>query len=256
MCSPAYRKKSLRESSISRACASLTNLSANWRRLAFNTARPALSDVRVRRAIAEAVDWNRLNRTVYHDLNIRARSDIVPDSWAAPSVPLYPYDPQAARALLDAAGWRSAGSGIRRKDGVPLDLEINATNKPGNADAEVQMQQALRSVGIALAVKNYPASLLFAQNGPLYTGRYDMEWSIDTNGPDPDNEGNWSARFIPPRGANTSFLRDPIVTRTSDAAIRTFDRRHAQSAVSDRRDAHSRRRSGGILLVVDRGRCV
>jgi ABC-type transport system substrate-binding protein len=86
------------------------------------------------------------------------------------------------------------------------------------------MQQQLRAVGIDLTIKNYPPSLLFAQNGPLYTGRYDMEFSIDTNAPDPDNEGEWSSRFMPPHGANTEFLADPVVDRTSHAALLTFDR--------------------------------
>jgi ABC-type transport system substrate-binding protein len=62
-------------------------------------------------------------------------------------------------------------------------------------------------------------------NGPLYGGKYDLEWSIETNGPDPDNSGDWSGAFIPPNGANTSWLNDPIVNRTSAAAASTFDAR-------------------------------
>ncbi len=108
--------------------------------------------------------------------------------------------------------------------GARLHLTISATNKPGNEQAELQMQQTLRDAGIDLEIKNYPASVLFAQDGPLYTGKYDLEWSIDTDGPDPDNQGAWSGDFVPPKGANTSFLRDPIITKTADAAIRTFDR--------------------------------
>ncbi len=188
-------------------------LSANWRRLAIDTARPGLNDVRVRRAIAEAIDWDRINQTVYHGENLRAHSDIPPDSWAAPTIPFFRYDPADAGRLMHAA------LGTRR-----LALTINATNKPGNEQAELQMQQALRPIGIDLDIKNYPASVLFAQDGPLYTGKYDLEWSIDTNAPDPDNQGSWSGDFLPPNGANTSFLRDPTITQTSDAAIRTFDR--------------------------------
>jgi len=200
------------------------HLSANWRRLAINCTRPGLRDVRVRRAIAEAIDWDRINTTVYRGLNVRAHSDIPPDSWAAPAIPLYPHDPAGARRLLDAAGFHLGPDGIRTNGGTPLRFVISATNKPGNEQAELQMQQDLGGVGIALLIKNYPPSVLFAQDGPLYTGRYDMEWSIDTNAPDPDNQGEWSAAFIPPHGANTSFLRDPVITATSDAAIRTFDR--------------------------------
>jgi len=72
-------------------------------------------------------------------------------------------------------------------------------------------------------IRNYPINVLFAQNGPIYSGKYDLEWTVETNGPDPDNSGSWNGAFIPPHGANTSWLNDPIVNQTSIAALRTFD---------------------------------
>ncbi|MBV9647197.1 MAG: peptide ABC transporter substrate-binding protein [Candidatus Eremiobacteraeota bacterium] len=199
-------------------------LVANFRRLVMNCSRPALSDRRVRLAIAEAIDWARMNATIFHGANIPARSDIPPNSWAAPNIPFYRYDPRDAHRLLDAAGWRLGPDALRARAGEPLRLTVSATNKPFNEQSEVQMQQQLRAIGIDLSIKNYPASYLFAQNGPLYTGKYDLEFSIDTNAPDPDNQGSWSGDFVPPKGANTTFLHDPIITATSEAAIRTFDR--------------------------------
>ena len=199
-------------------------LVANFRRLVMNTAKPTLHDRTVRLAIAEAIDWARMNDTVFHGVNERARSDIPPGSWAAPDIPFYRHDPADAQRLLDSAGWRVAPGGIRERDGVPLRLVVSATNKPFNEQSEVQMQQQLRAVGVDLSIKNYPASYLFAQNGPLYSGKYDIEFSIDTNAPDPDNQGSWSGAFIPPHGANTSFLNDPLINRLSEAAVRTFDR--------------------------------
>jgi peptide/nickel transport system substrate-binding protein len=199
-------------------------LTANYRHITINTAKPTLSDVRVRLAIAEAVDWDRLNSTVFHGYNERATSDIMPTSWAAPHIPAYPYDLAAAKRLLDAAGWVPGAGGIRRRNGVPLAIDISTTpSKPANVQAEVVMQQELRAAGIDLRVRNYPTSLLFAQDGPLYGGRYDLSLTIDTNAPDPDNEGEWSGAFIPPHGANTTFLNDPVITATSHAAARTFD---------------------------------
>ncbi|MFN2459115.1 MAG: peptide ABC transporter substrate-binding protein [Candidatus Velthaea sp.] len=201
-------------------------LKSNWRHLEINTRKPILADVRVRRAIAQAVDWDRMNATIYHGVNIRATSDIVPDSWAAPRIAPWRFDPAAAQRLLAAAGWLPGPRGIRFKNGTPLAITISTgTNKPANIAAEVQMQQQLRAAGIELTIKNYPVSLLFAQNGPLYGGSYDMSWSVDTNGPEPDNQGNWSGDFIPPHGANTSFLQDPVITQTSAQALLTFDRR-------------------------------
>jgi peptide/nickel transport system substrate-binding protein len=201
-------------------------LKSNWRHLEINTRKPYLSDVRVRRAIAEAVDWDRMNAKIYHGVNIRATSDIVPDSWAAPTIPQWRFDLEDAKRLLTAAGWQVARNGYRFKDGMPLAISISTgTNKPANIAAEVQMQQDLRAAGINLSIQNYAVSLLFAQNGPLYSGRYDMSWSIDTNGPEPDNQGSWSGAFIPPHGANTSFLNDPVLTQTTAQALLTFDRK-------------------------------
>ncbi|GAC1414442.1 MAG: ABC transporter substrate-binding protein [Candidatus Velthaea sp.] len=199
-------------------------LTANWRHVELNVRRPQLSDVRVRRAIAEAVDWDRINSTIFHGINLRATSDIVPDSWAAPKIPQWKFDPSDARRLLDRAGWRIGARGIRERSGVPLSIVISATNKPQNEQTEVQMQQQLQAVGIDLTIKNYPASVLFAQNGPLYTGKYDMSFSIDTNGPEPDNAGLWSGHYLPPHGANTSFLDDPLITSAGEEALTTFDR--------------------------------
>jgi peptide/nickel transport system substrate-binding protein len=200
-------------------------LVGNYRHITINTRKPLLSDVRVRLAIAEAVDWDRLNATVFHGYNARATSDIMPGSWADPKIPPYRYDLADAKRLLSAAGWIPAADGVRRRDGVPLQIGISTTpSKPANVQAEVQLQQALKAAGIDLRVRNYPTSLLFAQNGPLYGGTYDLSLTIDTNAPDPDNEGSWSGAFIPPKGANISFLNDPVITATSHAAARTIDR--------------------------------
>jgi peptide/nickel transport system substrate-binding protein len=199
-------------------------LIANWRHLGINMSRPALSDVRVRQAISEAVDWKRINDTIYHGINQLAVSDIFPQSWAAPALPPYRYDPQHARTLLAAAGWTSGSDGVLHKGPLSMHLAISATTGHiENDQSEVLIQSSLRPLGIDIQIRNHPATLLFAQNGPLYGGKYDLEWSVETNGADPENSGSWNGAFIPPNGANTSWLNDPIVNATSSAAAATFD---------------------------------
>ncbi|HEY8314008.1 MAG TPA: peptide ABC transporter substrate-binding protein [Candidatus Baltobacteraceae bacterium] len=199
-------------------------LVANWRHMGMNTSRPQLRDVRVRRAIAEAIDFKRINDTIYHGYNDLATSDVFPDSWAAPKIPPYPYDPAASKALLAQAGWKMGKDGVLHKGSLAMNLTISTqTNKQPNEDSEIQIQSQLKPLGINVTIHNYPVSLLFAQNGPLYSGNYDLEWSIETNGPDPDNSGLWETAFIPPHGANTSWLSDPIVDKYAEAAKRTFD---------------------------------
>lgn len=199
-------------------------LIADWRHLGINMSRPQLRDVRVRRAIAEAVDWKRIDDVVFHGIDAPAVSDIFPESWAAPKLPAYRYDPAGAKGLLAQAGWKAGPDGILRKGPLTLRLAIYATSgHQENSSSQVLIQSMLRAVGIDVVIRNYPGSYLFAMDGPLYTGKYDLEWSIETNGPDPENSGNWNGAFIPPRGANTSWLNDPIVNATSEAAASTFD---------------------------------
>ena len=69
-----------------------------------------------------------------------------------------------------------------------------------------------------------PRQLSLRAERPALRRHVRPRWSIDTNGPDPDNSGDWSGAFIPPNGANTSLLNDPIINATSAAAARTFDR--------------------------------
>jgi peptide/nickel transport system substrate-binding protein len=199
-------------------------LIANWRHLGINTSKPQLADVRVRQAISEAVDWKRINDTIYHGINQLAVSDIFPQMWAAPALPPYNLDPQHAHRLLDAAGWKMGADGVLHNGPLAMHLTISATTGHiENDQSEVLIQSMLRPFGIDVQVRNHPATLLFAQNGPLYTGKYDLEWSVETNGADPDNTGGWNGAFIPPNGANTSWLNDPIVNETSEAAASTFD---------------------------------
>lgn len=199
-------------------------LIANWRHMGINTSRPQLHDPRVRLALIELVDWKRMNDTVYHGYNQLAVSDVYPNLWAAPSIPPFPYDPQGAKKLLAQAGWTMGPDNVLHNGPLAMHITISTnTEKQENQQAEVQLQQALRPYGFDLAIRNYPTSLLFSQQGPLYQGHYDLEWSVETNGPDPDNRGIWGGKFIPPNGGNTTWLNDPVVNKYADLAVSTFD---------------------------------
>lgn len=199
-------------------------LIAYWRHMMMNTSRPLLRDVRVRQAIAQGIDWKHINDTIYHGYNELAVSDIFPQSWAAPNIPPYQYDPATSKRLLTDAGWKMGSDGWLHKGDQALQLSIstNSDNQPNN-QAEVQIQSALKQLGIDIEIRNYPTSLLFARDGPLYKGNYDLEWSVATNAPDPDNTGSWNSKYIPPNGGNTAWLKDPIVDRTSSQALLTYD---------------------------------
>ena len=117
----------------------------------MNTRGPALSDVRVRRAIDLAV-----NR---EDLVMAARAGVPATGAFAGVYPFaaegaLPHDPDAAAALLDEAGWIMGGDGIRARDGERLELALYAY--PQQADLitfQPVIRAALADVGIAVATR-------------------------------------------------------------------------------------------------------
>lgn len=199
-------------------------VTANYRHLDFNTKNPLLADVAVRRAIVMSIDFNRVIATVYKGLAVRAATTIPPMSWARTDIAPLPYDPSAAGAALERDGFDRGPDGIRVKGGRRLALTIStATENVANQDAELLIAADLRRAGIDLTVKNYATAVLFAPDGPLYAGTYDMAWIVDTEGIDPDLIGTIGCAYFPPNGANTSFYCDPRIDAAERAAEIHYD---------------------------------
>src|SRR5207245_813616 len=74
--------------------------------IAFNMRDPILKDVRVRQALAYAINRRPMLTYLQRGLARPADSILPPESWAYNSdVPRYSYDPERARRLLDEAGY-------------------------------------------------------------------------------------------------------------------------------------------------------
>src|SRR5215218_5485723 len=85
-----------------------------------------LQDRAVRRAIEYAIDRDALVRGVFNG-QAQAEQTMVPSrvlGAAAETVQGYGLDPAMAMKLLDEAGWKAAGDGVRSKDGKRLQLEL------------------------------------------------------------------------------------------------------------------------------------
>jgi peptide/nickel transport system substrate-binding protein len=179
---------------------------------------PALQDVNVRKAIALAIDRDGINRDLHYGLTKTPASfwDALPYYNDPPLTP-YPYDPEQAKSLLDAAGWIDTnGNGIRDKDGVELEISHATTIRKDRQDVQAVMQQDLADVGIKLDVNPVDDTLFFASyadGGPAAMGEYDIqEWSDGPLFPDPDIY-YWLCDQIPtdenPTGENWFYICDP-----------------------------------------------
>lgn len=200
-----------------------------YERIQMNTRHPPLDDVRVRRAIAYAINLQRLVDDLTFGSAAVADQDLPPFMWAhATNVTVYPYDPRKAGELLDSAGWKLGPDGFRHKSGRRLSLDLaydveNATRRRG----VVLVQAMLRKAGIAIEPKPYLAQLFFAQyqlGGILQTGKFDLGWSGWVAGIDPDNSTNVTCAAIPPNGQNNMFYCNHALDALENSALSTFDR--------------------------------
>ncbi len=193
--------------------------------LGFNLKNPLFQDVRVRRALALALDKNELVEGVLLGLGTPANGPFKPDMWASnQNVKPYPYEPDQAKALLAEAGWRDTnGDGILDKDGQPFQFTL-MTNQ-GNSIREqtaLIIQARLKKVGIdvkvrvmewAAFIKNY----LDARNFEAVV----MGWSIPL---DPDLYDVWSSAKAEAPGLNFISYKNDEVDRLIDESRFTHDK--------------------------------
>ena len=124
-----------------------------------------LEDVRVRQALAHGANRQLLADAIF-DGKVRVAHSYLPDVHYAyhKSLKNYDYNPDKARKLLDAAGWKMGANGIRKKDGETLKLRFGTTaeNKIRELVQQV-LQQDWKQIGIEIEVNNEPPSAFFGQ---------------------------------------------------------------------------------------------
>jgi peptide/nickel transport system substrate-binding protein len=159
--------------------------------LAMNLRDPILRDVRVRQAIAYAIDRTPILHYLWRDTARPANSILPPQHWAYDDqIPRYDYDPARARALLDAAGYPM-------KNGARFHLTIKSSTDEAPRVIASVLQQQLRAVGIELEIR--------------------------TN-QDPDVfEYVFHSSSFPPKRANRSFYSNPQVDAWIEQGRREVD---------------------------------
>jgi peptide/nickel transport system substrate-binding protein len=149
---------------------------------------PALKDVRVRRALTQAIDTQELVDRVLNGSGT-VGSTVIPPIYE--NLHLKPagertFDIAAANAALDAAGYAKGPDGVRRMpgQGKPLVFRLYARQESTTSQRSAQFVQGwLKQLGITVNVKVIAEDNLTEQIGQ---GTYDLfEWGWVVE-PDPD----------------------------------------------------------------------
>ncbi len=185
--------------------------------LALNVRDPALRDVRVRQALAYAIDRKPLIEHLWRGLARPANSVLPPESWAYnPNLPTYPYDPARARELLDDAGYYPGVEGIR------FHLTMKTSTEEYTRLLAASLQQQLREVGIALDIRSFEFATFFSDVTHGAFQMYSLRWIGGNNDPD-IFEYAFHSGHTPPNGANRSYYVNPNLDKLIDDGRRSVD---------------------------------
>ena len=191
-----------------------------WQYLAFNLKKPILSKVEVRRAIAHAIDRQRIVQDLLRGHGVVTDTMLAQAHWArAENLPGYPFDPNKAKQLLDQAGHKDPDG-----DGPRPRFELNfKTSTDVEANLRAQMiQQMLAQVGIKVNILSSEFGVFFEDIGK---GNYDM-YSLSRNGiQDPDFYYIiFHSKNFPPEGQNRGYYANQRVDQLIMEGRSTFDR--------------------------------
>jgi peptide/nickel transport system substrate-binding protein len=194
--------------------------------LTINTSSPPLDNVKVRQAIAHAIDRQSLIKNLLLGFGEIAHSIIPEESWAYSPGQTYSYDPATAKRLLDEAGFRDPdGDGPGMRFEKPVVYKLIGSSVAGRQYAGV-IQNYLKEVGIPVEIQTPEANTLFDE---LRRGNFQIAYSQWVGGnQDPIfYKDLFATSEIPTEtrpSRNRSRYSNPELDRLLEEAVNTFDR--------------------------------
>ena len=185
--------------------------------LAMNLRDPILRDVRVRRAIAYAINVQPIIHYLLRDQARPAYSVLPPQHWAYDAdVAKYPHDPARARQILDDAGYRAI-------NGIRFHLTMKTSTDESTRLLAAVLQQQLREAGIALDIRTFEFATFFADVTKGAYQIHSLRWVGGSN-LDPDIfEHVFDSGSFAPKRANRTFYSNPRVDNLIREARSTVD---------------------------------
>jgi len=172
------------------------NTEVNGARAEPTTKHPFLSDLKVRQALAMAVDRKSMAEQLYGQAGIATCNILTtPDSIVSKNtanLDVCKYDIAKANQLLDEAGWTRGSDGIREKAGVKMKILYQTTVNPLRQREQDIVKAGWEQLGISVELKAIQAGVFFSTDvgNPDTASKFYADVEMFTNGaeaPDPTN---------------------------------------------------------------------
>ncbi|MBN2385028.1 ABC transporter substrate-binding protein [bacterium] len=194
--------------------------SDNYTYLGFNLEHPVLGVREVRRAIALAINRAAIIERVFNGLALESTGLLPPDHWAyRAGVKSYSYDPKAATALLDQAGFPDPdGPGPQSR----FELVYKTSQNPFRQMIATIIQRDLQHVGIAVKVQSLEWPTFYDD---IKKGNFELFSLMWVGVDEPDLYYQlFHSSSRPPLGANRGHYHNQEVDLLLEQGRRELDR--------------------------------
>jgi peptide/nickel transport system substrate-binding protein len=181
------------------------------------TQHPFLSDLKVRQALAMAIDRKPLADLYGGGLAGKATCNILPSlTWVglpaftgtADTMPICKYDLAAANKLLDEAGAAKAADGIRVYKGTKMEIVYATTVNTLRQKEQDIVKNGWEQLGIKVTLKSVNAGVFFGTEGDDFAAKFFTDVEMFTNGAESPDPGNylrgWTSAEIKTKAADWS----------------------------------------------------
>ncbi|OIO72387.1 MAG: ABC transporter substrate-binding protein [Zetaproteobacteria bacterium CG_4_9_14_3_um_filter_49_83] len=171
-----------------------TRASTTFSYVGLNMQDEILDDVRVRHALALALDRERLKRALLSDLPLLAESILTPDHWASTALTETLYAPEQAKKLLDEAGFPV------RADGTRFHLVYRTSTDPTRLQLATAFAAMWQEIGVDVSIESLEWGGFYARIKRGDFQLFSLSWVSIV---DPDIY-RWilHSDMWPPKGAN------------------------------------------------------
>jgi peptide/nickel transport system substrate-binding protein len=200
---------------------------SNIQYIGFNTQVSPFNNVKVRQAIAYAIDREKIIKELLSGQATLAYSILPEDSWAYSTGTKYAFDPAKAKQLLQEAGYK----------GEPIKFKYAAGNQAVNQYSQV-IQSSLKEIGLNIELETLEPQTLLES---LKNGQFQMNTSIWIGGnQDPIFFRDLFASTDFPdkklNGRNRARYSNPEFDKIIDEAVKTTDKAKAKALYTKAQD--------------------
>ncbi|MCH4891033.1 hypothetical protein EZV73_25875 [Acidaminobacter sp. JC074] len=123
--------------------------------IALNANALPFDDKQVRYAVDYAIDKDAIFKSILKERGKIAQTHLNPElEYCHISVDERNFDIEMAKSLLDEAGWLMDASGVRMKDGNPLEVSIVYINgSSAYSDISLALQSMLKEIGMTVSIE-------------------------------------------------------------------------------------------------------